>query len=113
MVGANAAMLVHVRVSGTFIGTEAAGREACVEKGLDERGVGLCLSYYDMTCRGAHVGAVEIQADAVPQVGDHRLGQAGVGAGRAHLTASSQMARSLAQSFIVRCRLRMSGKHLL
>ena len=89
-------MLMHSRVPRTFLGTEAASREASFKQGLDESGIGLRLTNQHVARRGAHIGAVKIQADTVPQISDHWLGQTGIGTGRAKLTTCGHVGGDLA-----------------
>ena len=96
MVGTEATMLMHRCVPRTFLSTAAAGRAASFKQGLDDSGVGLRLTNQHVARRGAHIGTVEIQADAVPQISDHRLGQTGIGTGRANLTTCGHVGGDLA-----------------
>src|SRR5699024_3885915 len=88
--GAHLAVLVHVGVLPALVTTGAAGRDACLEVGPDGRRVEARVPGQDACGGAAAVGAVEVQADAGAQLGDHVLAQARVRAGRARLGALDQ-----------------------
>ena len=85
--GADAAVLVLVGVLLALLGAEAAGRAEGLDLLADERVLRLRLAREDAAGGGADVGAVEVGADALAELGGLLLREAGVGAGRAGLLA--------------------------
>ena len=80
-------MLVHRGVAAAFGATGAAGFATGEKDRLQHGVVGSGAARGDgRRCR-AEVGAVEVEADALTQLGDVRLAEAGVGAGGASLRA--------------------------
>src|SRR4051812_385345 len=86
-VGADPAVLVHVRVPGALVPTGLARLGAGAEHRAGQLGVVRGLPGQDATGGLADVGAVEVAADASPHVGDRLLAEAGVRAGGARLGA--------------------------
>src|SRR3954471_1865845 len=85
--GADAAVLVDVGVAGALVAAGPARRGAGLQDRAGQVRVVAGVPREHPASGVADVGAVEVGADARPQLGDHLLAQAGVGAGRAGLRA--------------------------
>jgi hypothetical protein len=85
--GANPAMLVVLRVPVAFVRAEAAGEGAGFEQRANEFFVGAGSARRNRSHGQAEVGAIEIKTNALPQLRDAALSDAGVGAGNAALSA--------------------------
>lgn len=72
--GADAAVLMHVRVLFAFGGAFCACGPACFKRCLDRGEVLPGAATKDVASRRAKVCTVNIEADAVAQVGDHLFG---------------------------------------
>ena len=77
---AKAAVLVHARVPLAFLRTERASLGASLQSGENDLLVAAGPARANRTRGHADVGAVEVEADALPKLSYHVLGQAGVGA---------------------------------
>jgi hypothetical protein len=84
---ADPAVLVLARVTLAFLGAEAAGLLTRAQNALDDRLVGACPPRSDVPGRRTDVGAVQVQTDALGELCDHLLAQAGVGTRGAGLSA--------------------------
>jgi len=80
-------VLVHVLVPLALLGTLTADGRTRLQDGPLDQGVGLGEPGQHRPGGGAHVGTIQVGPDALPQVGDHVLGQTRVGARRAGLRA--------------------------
>jgi len=85
--GAGQAMGMLVGVTLAFVGAEVAGLDAGGQQVRQRRRSHLGEPRGDAAGGEADVGAVLVEPDAAAQQVDHRLAQAGVGAGRAGLGA--------------------------
>ena len=80
-------VFVHLGVLLALVAAELAGGSARLELRFEERHLGLRLPREDARGGLANVGAIQVQADAVAQVGDHLFRKTGVGARGADLDA--------------------------
>lgn len=85
--GADAAVLVVLRVALALLGADTARRHACLEQRPCELRLEGCLARQHAARRLAGIGAVEVDPDAPDELADVRLAQAGVGARDAGLSA--------------------------
>ncbi|HVD52664.1 MAG TPA: hypothetical protein VNC13_00645 [Propionibacteriaceae bacterium] len=86
--GADAAMLMHAGVGFAFCGAACAGDTAGLQEGSGDVGVVAGVPGQHRAGRGADVSAVQVGPDALRQLGDHVLAEAGVGARRTGFAAS-------------------------
>src|SRR3954471_5665787 len=95
--GADAAVLVHGRMTRALVAAGLAGGGAGFEHRSGQVRVVAGVPGEDPAHGVTDVGAVEIRADALPEFGDHVLAQACVGAGGARLGALDACLDALAQ----------------
>lgn len=79
--GANAAVLVLPRVAPALLSAQLAGGRAKLKHLPQDLLIGARPPRRQGAGGGAHVRAVEIEPDALPELLDHFLSQAGIGAG--------------------------------
>src|SRR5688572_23894237 len=112
-VGADPAMLHMLAMLRAFVAAQPAGEGARLQRGGEHALVRSGAARRELAGRETEVGAVEVQSDALAQLGDLLLGEARVGAGRAGLGAGEAIfdaagQRGIADAF----HLRMRGDHL-
>ena len=111
---ADSAMLVLARMPLAFLAADTAGLRTCLQRGDDHLLVRPSPARSDRARSNADVGAVEIEADALPKLIDHVLGEAGVGAGCAALGAGIAFLDTADQGVIgVSPDAWMRGNHLV
>src|SRR3954470_8765840 len=112
--GADAAVLVHGRMTRALVAAGLAGGGAGFEHRSGQVRVVAGVPGEDPAHGVTDVGAVEIRADALPEFGDHVLAQACVGAGGARLGALDACLDALAQFVAIDSAqvLGISGEHL-
>src|SRR4029453_2262857 len=86
--GADAAMLMHAGVGFAFCGAACAGDTAGLQEGSGDVGVVAGVPGQHRAGRAADVGAVQVGPDALRQLRNHVLAEAGVGARRTGFAAS-------------------------
>ncbi len=86
-VGADLAVLVHFGVARTFLGAEFAGGRARLDHLAQQILIRPGATGSQTSRHLAYVGAIHVEPDALPELIDHLLGQAGVGARDAGLGA--------------------------
>src|SRR5690606_448269 len=86
-IGAGTAVLMLVSVALAFVAAGVACGFAGMEHEADDFLVEAGPARRHGACRGAHVGAVEVEPDALGELLDRRLAETGVGAGGAGLRA--------------------------
>ena len=86
-VGADPAVLVHVRVGVALGGACGARCAQRLQRGTKHGGVRAGVAREQARGGVAEVGAILVQTDAGGQIGDHLLAETGVGAGRTSLAA--------------------------
>ena len=112
--GAYSAVFVHVSVLLALLAACFHRLCQCFHLGTHEIPVGLRLAREDASGGVAHVGAVEVRADAVAQICYHVLGEAGVGTGRTGLSALEARFDTLLKSARVDVEAAgVGGDHLL
>lgn len=99
--GAHLTVLVHVAVRGALVSTSAAGDDGRLEHRAGDIGAVGSLARQHASGGGAHVGAVEVRADAGAHVSDLVLGQAGIGAHGAGGAAREEQVDDTGQLFPV------------
>lgn len=87
-IGADAAVFVHLGMLAAFLPAGFAGRGTGLEDRADHRDVRTRAPACDGSRGGADVGAIEVEADALPKLFDLILCQAGIGARGACLGAA-------------------------
>jgi hypothetical protein len=113
MFGAEPAMFMLAGVALAFLGTEPAGGFAGLKDRDDGGFVAARPTSAEITGRDADVCAVEIEANALPQVLHHFLGKAGICAGNAGLGASITFLDASDQGVIgIALDARVGGDHL-
>ena len=85
--GADAAVFMHVGVGFALCGAACAGDTAGLQEGSGDVGVVAGMPGQHCAGGGADVGAVQVGPDALRQLGNHVLAEAGVGARRTGFAA--------------------------
>lgn len=107
-------MLVHAGVAIAFLAAQAAGRCAGFQHTAYHLLVRTGPTGGNRSGGGANVGAIEIQANALGQLLDHVLTQAGVGAGCADLGTRVALLNAPDESIVrVALHVWMGANHLL
>lgn len=97
-----------------FFGAYRARFGACLKCVAYHRLVAACAARCDCRGRKAEVGAIEIQADALSEIGNCLFSQTGIGTDRTGLGAVIAKVDAVDQSLIdVALNVRMARNHLL
>lgn len=113
-VGADPAMLVSLGMLAALVGAHTASERTCSKLLRDELFVRARSAASDRSARRTHVRAIEIQANALREIGDGLLAEASVRAGDAGLRAVIAMLDAIEQRVVGHApNVRMAPDHFL